>query len=170
MPGGAVANDGKVAAPPRTQALGMVFVFVLLFLHIGFMFAAVALTVGPATVLVVAHRTGRLREVGPPVARLRVARISVPLFALGGLLGLATGLAFGYPLTAPWLVLAYAGFAVAILLGMALSAPVARRLAAADQASGEELAAIGRAVEIDLLVNAAIILLLVADMVLKPLT
>lgn len=138
--------------------------FLVLFLHIAVMFTAVALTVGPTTILLVAHRAGRLGEIGPPVARLRVARAAVPLFGLGGILGLATALAFGYSLTAPWLLLAYAGFVVAMLLGVLVSAPVARRMIAGD------LAGIGRAIEIDLAANALVLALLVADMVFKPLT
>lgn len=143
--------------------------FVVLFLHIALMIAAVALTVGPAAVLVVAHRTGRLAEVGPPVARLGVSRLAVPLFVLGGLFGLATAFAFGYSLTAPWLLLAYIGFAVAVVVGVRVSAPVAGRLAVAKTGPGE-LASIGRAVELDLLVNSIILAVLVADMVLKPLS
>lgn len=139
--------------------------FLVLFLHIAVMFSAVALTVGPAAVLVVAHRTGRLAEVGPPVARLRIGRGAVGLFGLGGILGLTTALAFGFSLLAPWLVLAYLGFAVATLVGVAVSAPVARRLIA-----GESGADVGRAIEIDLAVNALVLGLLVADMVFKPLT
>jgi hypothetical protein len=140
-------------------------VLLVLFLHIASMFSAVALTAGPATILVVAHRTGRLEEVGPPVARLRVGRLAVVLFGLGGLLGLATALAFGFSLLAPWLLLAYLGFAVETLIGVFVSAPVARRLIA-----GESGADVGRAIELDLAVNALVLALLVADMVVKPLT
>lgn len=163
-------EDTRALSARTMSFTGDPTMFLVLFLHIAAMFTAVALTVGPGVVLVVAHRTGKLAEVGPPIARLRVARAAVGSFALGGVLGLATALAFGYSLTAPWLLLAYAGFTVASLIGVFVSAPVARRLMGADDLDAGDLDAIGRAVELDLAANAAILALLVADMVFKPLT
>jgi hypothetical protein len=138
-------------------------VFVLLFAHIALMFAAVALTGGTLALLAIANRAGRLDQVGPAIASLPIARISPPLFVLGGSAGLATAWSFGYQLLSPWLVLAYVGFAIGALFGAVGTAGRFERLA-----RGEDVSTLGRALELDLLANVVLYGLLIGDMVFKP--
>jgi len=102
---------------------------VLLFLHVALMFAAVAMAAGTLALLALASRTQRLAELGPVVAALPIARVTPPLFVLGGLAGLATAVAFGYPLLSPWLVIAYVLFAALFGLGFFENKPFGAKLA-----------------------------------------
>jgi uncharacterized membrane protein len=138
-------------------------VFLLLFAHISLMFAAVGLTGGTLALLAIANRAGRLQQVGPAITSLPLARISPPLFMLGGLAGLATAWSFGYPLLSPWLIVAYVLFAIGAAFGVVGTTGRYERLA-----RGEDVAAVGRALEFDLLVNVVLYGLLIGDMVFKP--
>jgi hypothetical protein len=137
--------------------------FVLLFVHVALMFAAVGLTGGTLALLTIAHRAQRLEQVGPAIAALPIARIAPPLFLLGGLAGLATAWSFGYSLVSVWLLIAYAGFAVGALFGAVGTAGRFERLA-----RREDVEAIGRALEVDFVVTLALYALLIGDMVFKP--
>ncbi|HEU4671726.1 MAG TPA: hypothetical protein VFS32_02390 [Candidatus Limnocylindrales bacterium] len=136
---------------------------ILLFAHVALMFAAVALTTGTLALLVIAHQARRLEVVGPAIASLPLARISPPLFVLGGLAGVATAWAFGYSLLSPWLVLAYVGFAAGVVFAVVVTSGRMERLA-----RGDDVVAVGRGLRIDLAVNVALFALLIADMVFKP--
>ena len=139
--------------------------FLLLFAHISLMFAAVGLTGGTLALLVVANRADRLGEVGPAIASLPLARISPPLYLVGGLAGLATAWSFGYSLLSPWLVVAYVLFAIGAGFGIFGTTGRFERLA-----RGDDVAAVGQALEMDLLVNVVLYGLLIGDMVFKPLS
>ena len=90
---------------------------------------------------------------------------------LGGLLGLAVAWLAGYDLRAPWLLIAYALFVVIVLYGARVTVPFIATL-------GETIRD-GREIEADVLgsrlprifaVDGVIYALVIADMVLKPLS
>ena len=144
--------------------------FVLLYLHILTMFAAVSLAAGSSLLLLIAARRGD-RVLIAELTGLPIDRIVPPLYILGGLFGLATALAFGYDLLAPWLVVAYVLFAALTVLGIAYSGPLLGRVhtLAADQgAGGPGFEEIVRRFQLDAAVSLLGIALIVADMVFKP--
>ena len=136
---------------------------ILLFLHIAVMFLAIAVHTGSQLFAWIALRWG------PPGSLLGVVQVYgrlgtvVPvLFIVGGLLGLATTIAFGYSLLAPWLVIAYVGFVVAAAYASRVSAPTINGL-------GGDAAAIDmNRVQLVIAGDAAIVAILIADMVFKP--
>jgi uncharacterized membrane protein len=89
----------------------------LMFLHVGSMFMATSLAIGPITVLVLVLRTG---DVGAIRRTFRfaepVARAGGVFYGLGVIFGIGTALNGGISLTTPWLVTAYA------LLGLLVAA------------------------------------------------
>lgn len=96
----------------------------LIFAHITVMFAAVMVAFGSGLVMRVAYMTGQVaavRGVGMAAARLGVW---IPiLFVIGGLLGLLTAISFGQDLLAPWLVIAYVLWTLAMLIGIVENRP-----------------------------------------------
>jgi uncharacterized membrane protein len=81
---------------------------VLKFLHVGSMFMATALAVGPIVIFVLILRTGELATIR------RAFRFAEPIsraggvaYGLGVLFGIVTALNGSIPLTTSWLVLAY---------------------------------------------------------------
>ena len=110
----------------------------LIWLHVAAMIAAITMFVGVGTaVRVVASRAG--------AATCRaVIAATVPLFRIGGIavaIGIVAGLvlARSYGYTAPWLIGAYVLTAAAAGLGNGVDARWARRLAASDDATFEEV-------------------------------
>lgn len=91
----------------------------LLFLHITIFVVAITISYGPLLLLRLAYRTGE-------VANLRwLARVHSSLgpltfvmYVLGGIFGLLTAITLHVDLLAPWLVIAYVGFAIAIITGV----------------------------------------------------
>ena len=102
----------------------------LLFGHITTMIAAVVISYGPALLFQLAARTGQVA----PIRALSVATalaIWIPiLFVVGGLFGLATAINFGTNLLAPWLVIAYVLWVVAMVLGAGIHGPFYAKVAA----------------------------------------
>src|SRR5579859_8185347 len=90
---------------------------VLLFLHILTMFTAVAVAAGTGILVLMGARRGD-RSVVAAITSLPIPRIAPILYISGGVLGLATGFAFGYDLLAPWLIIAYVLFAMLAALGI----------------------------------------------------
>jgi hypothetical protein len=91
----------------------------LLFLHITFFFIAVTISYGPLLLLRFAYRTdevGNLR--GLALLHSRLGPVTFAMYMLGGIFGGLTAIAFGFDLLAPWLVIAYVLFAVAVLTGV----------------------------------------------------
>lgn len=105
--------------------------YLLLFLHILLIFTGITVGYGITTMLRVAYSTGQvaaLRGVGMTAARL--GRYIPFLFITGGLFGLLTGITFGYNLLAPWLIIAYALFVVAMAIGGMENEPFGKKLGA----------------------------------------
>ncbi len=141
-----------------------------LFLHILTMFAVVAFHSGPQILALAAARTGQtsaLAAIGNLYAR--TGRAVPPLGIFGAVMGLATGLTGEFNLLAPWLLIAYALFVLLIVSGGVVSYPYIVRLGAAvreERPDREEL--LGRRLTLIVTGDALIVVLIIADMVLKP--
>ena len=144
---------------------------VLIFLHVLTWFAVVTLHSGPQVLIVAARRSQPAAIPGIARAYARSGRLVPPLGILGGLLGLAAALVGGYDLRAPWLLIAYALFLAIIVYGARVSVPFVSALG--------DTVRDGRDIEADVLgsrlprifaIDAGIYALVIADMVLKPLS
>lgn len=103
----------------------------LLFLHITVMFVAIMVAYGSGLVLRVAYMTGQVAAIrGAGAAAARLGPFIPILFISGGLLGLLTAISFGQDLTAPWLVIAYTLFIVAMGIGIVENRPWGEHLGA----------------------------------------
>jgi uncharacterized membrane protein len=81
---------------------------VLKWLHIGSMFMATALAIGPFVVLYLVARTGDVPSVRRAFSfSTPIGRIGGAMYGLGILFGALAGLSGAIDLTAPWLVTAY---------------------------------------------------------------
>lgn len=142
----------------------------LLFLHIVTMFALVAFHSGPQILALAAARTGQKGALGS-IAGLyqRTGRAVPPLGILGALFGIATGLTGGFNLLAPWLLIAYALFVLLVVHGGMVSYPYIVRIGEAareDRPNWEQL--IGRRLTVIVTGDALLLVLIIADMVVKP--
>ena len=91
----------------------------LLFLHITFFVVAITISYGPLLLLRLAYRTGEVGNIrGLALIHSGLGPLTFVLYMLGGIFGLLTAIAFHVDLLAPWLVIAYVGFAIAVLLGV----------------------------------------------------
>ena len=97
---------------------------IFVFLHVVTMFAAVAISIGPTLVL---RRIGQSGDV--PAIR-RAFAISAPIvraipaaFGLGALLGVVAIFANGFDPFQPFLLIAYALFIIATIVGAVISTP-----------------------------------------------
>jgi len=103
-----------------------------LWLHITVMFAAITISFGPAFLVELAYRSGRVAALrGVVVAAQPFGPVIPVLYVTGGLLGLVTAINFGYNLLAPWLVIAYVLFASAMITGVAFNRTLGPRIAEA---------------------------------------
>jgi hypothetical protein len=146
------------------------FLSPFLFLHILTMFAIVAFHSGPQFLALAAARTGQTGALGP-VASLyaRTGRAVPPLGILGALFGVATALTGGFNLLAPWLLIAYALFVVLVVYGGVVSAPYVLRLGEAARENRPNLEQLlGPRLTWIVTIDALILVLIIADMVLKP--
>ena len=149
----------------------------LLWIHITVMFAAITVGYGGGLVMRMAYMTGQVAAVrGVGMALGRLARWIPILFLTGGLFGLLTAISWGlFPLTAPWLVIAYVLFAIAMAIGILENAPWGRRMGALlattpDGPLTPEIRAMftdTRTVVLTV-VDYLIVALIVFDMVVKP--
>lgn len=97
----------------------MDLVHVFLFLHITLIFFAIIASYGPDIVLRLAFMSGQVATVrGAHVASVRLGPVMPILYVTAGLFGLLTAINFGFDLLAPWLVIAYVLFAIAMLTGI----------------------------------------------------
>jgi len=100
-----------------------------LFLHIAVIFTAITVGYGVTLLLRVAYMSGQvgiMRGVGYAAGKVGPA---VPvLFIVGGIFGLLTALSSGVDLLAPWLLIAYVLFVVAMLIGLFENAATGRKL------------------------------------------
>ena len=108
------------------------------FLHIGFMFAAVASAVIPEVVLhlVASSRDPRSILTFATVAG-RIDRFAPILFVGGAVFGLVAAWSGNLDFTAPWLIATYVLFVIAMLTGALVTGPWSGRLHAAAAASGD---------------------------------
>jgi hypothetical protein len=103
-----------------------------LWLHITVMFAAITISFGPGFLVEMAYRSGRVAIVrGVAVAGQPLGPLIPVLYVVGGLLGLVTAITFGYNLLAPWLLIAYALFASAMINGVTYNRTLGPRIVAA---------------------------------------
>ena len=117
----------------------------LLFLHILLFVFSFAFTAG------ISILNDRVARTGDTKAIHAVFRAARPLSLIGGigwiltaLVGAALAVAYGYDLTASWLLCSYAAFAVLILTGFLLHSPWQAKVLAASAAPGPELDALLR--------------------------
>jgi hypothetical protein len=147
-----------------------------LWLHISLMFTAITISYGPALLTELAYRSGSVATLrGVALASAPIGRLIPVFYIVGGLFGLWTAINFGYNLLAPWLLIAYALFASAMVTGIGFNAKFGPRLlqATADVPDGSMTPAISGlftdpryrfVTRLDLLVVIAIVF----DMVVKP--
>jgi hypothetical protein len=141
-----------------------------LFLHILTMFSVVAFHSGPQFLALAAARTGQTSALGA-IGSLyaRTGRAVPPLGILGAVFGLATALTGEFNLLAPWLLIAYGLFVLLIVYGGAVSSRYVLRVGEAareDRPDWEGL--LGRRLTLIVAGDALILVLIIADMVLKP--
>jgi hypothetical protein len=150
--------------------------FLLLFLHITLMVAAVTVAYGSQLLLRLAYMTGQVAPLrGVAIVSKRVGPIFPVLYVLGGILGLVTAITFGFDLLAPWLIIAYVLFAIAMILGVTVARVEGMKLGktlatAPDGPITPEIAAFftePRAVAV-LVIDYVLIIALLFDMVVKP--
>lgn len=146
------------------------------FLHITSMIGAVALSFGPAVLLRLAARGGKVRSIqGVAETAVGLSRFIGPVFIIGLIFGLTTAFLGGFNFLAPWLLIAYVLFVCGVIVGAGGEGPYTKRVAVAAAADpgetpGPELAALlasPRANQLFWLFT-LLIVALVFDMVTKP--
>jgi len=111
------------------------------YLHVVSMFFAVALAVSTELVIRRVAASGDARTIRAVVPRIRpLGNVATLLFVAGVVFGIVAALTGQMNLVAPWLLLAYAAFVCATLIGMLVTDPWAGRLEAAAVASPEDAA------------------------------
>jgi uncharacterized membrane protein len=149
---------------------------ILLFGHISLMFAAVAVSFGPSLLMQIAERSGQTALVRGVTLASKPVGVAIPiLYVSGGIFGLLTAINVGYNLLAPWLVIAYVLFLIAMITGAGINRTFLLRLAPlVKDAPDGELTEPVRALFAEpryRLVNIldyVVILALIYDMVAKP--
>jgi hypothetical protein len=150
---------------------------IFVFLHVLAMFTGVALAYGPAALMVVASSRGDVRSLrGITATADRLGPAVGAAFGLGIILGFVAIFVHGFNPTLGWLVIAYVLIAISLAMTFGFTNPWLRKVTAAAAASPDDQ----MSPELDALVNssrnrallafdALLIVLLIADMVLKPL-
>jgi hypothetical protein len=91
---------------------------ILLFFHISLMFGAITISFGPTLVMRIAERSGQMALVRGVALASKPIGVAIPvLFISGGIFGLLTAINVGYNLLAPWLIIAYVLFLIAMITG-----------------------------------------------------
>ena len=150
---------------------------IFVFLHVLTMFAAVAMAYGPAVLMTMASRRGDVRSLrGIASTYQRLGPVIGIAFMLGIVLGVVAIFVHGFDPLQGWLVIAYILIAASLFMTFAFTNPWLRKVDAAaaaspdDQMSPELSALVNSPRNQALLVlDALIIVALIADMVLKPL-
>jgi hypothetical protein len=102
---------------------------ILLFFHISLMFAGITISFGPAIVMRIAERSGQMGLVRGVALASKPIDVAIPIFfASGGIFGLLAAINVGYNLFAPWLVIAYVLFAIALVTGAGIARTFLLRL------------------------------------------
>jgi len=150
--------------------------YLWLFLHITLIFAGIAVAFGGGFLMRVAFMTNQVAAVrGVGMAMGRVGPLIPILFISGGLFGLITAISFGTNLLAPWLVIAYVLYAIAMYIGVVENRKTAMRLGqlmrgAPDGPLTPEMVEVftnPREVAITV-IDYVIVIVLIFDMVFKP--
>jgi hypothetical protein len=150
----------------------------VLFLHITTMFAAVGVGYGITTFVRLAYMTGQVTALkGVGMAAARLTPLIPVLFISGGLFGLLAAIVGPYSknLLAPWLVIAYVLFVIAMLIGARVNAPEGKRLGMAlrsvpDGPIPPEIDAFftDQRMNAITVLDYVVLVLLIFDMVVKP--
>jgi hypothetical protein len=151
-------------------------VSVFIFLHVAVMFAAVALSLGPLTLLIAAVRRRDVPAIrGLLAAQRPLVRWIPAVFGIGVLLGLVAVFANSYDPLRPWLLIAYVLTVIAAVLPRVSAGAWARRLGMAAATSDPDSPSAELAAAMDdsrarwmLWLDFGVIALLIADMVFKP--
>ena len=150
---------------------------VFILLHVLAMFTAVALAYGPAALMVIATRSRDVRSLRAISAtNERLGPFVGIFFGLGIVLGFVAVFTNSFDPLQGWLVIAYVLVIASLLMTFLFTSPWLRRVSQAAEASPDE----AMSPELDALLNssrnqlllifdALLIVLLIADMVLKPL-
>ncbi len=143
----------------------------LTFLHVLTFFIVVTLHSGPQVLILAARRSQPTAIPGIAIAYERSGRLVPPLGVVGGLLGLAVAWLAGRDLLAPWLLIAYGLFVAIVLYGARVTVPFIARLGETSRDRREiEADILGAQLPRIFAVDAVIYALIIADMVLKPLS
>jgi hypothetical protein len=150
---------------------------IFIFLHVLAMFTAVALAYGPAALMVVASRRRDVRSLRAIVATSqRLGPLVGVAFATGIILGFVAIFLNNFDPLQGWLVIAYVLVVASLSMTFLFTNPWLEKVAAAAESSPDDQ----MSPQLDALINsprnqallgfdALIIVLLIADMVLKPL-
>jgi hypothetical protein len=148
---------------------------VFIFLHILTMFTAVTISYGPQVlILQAASRRDAAALRGVAVAMGRLGALMGPTYLLGALFGVIAIFTNDFNPLAPWLLIAYGLFVLAMLNGAlgtgAWLAKVARAAATSNGTLTDELANLlaDRGIRVLLTLDVLLVIVLIADMVLKP--
>jgi hypothetical protein len=146
------------------------------FLHIAFIFSAIALVYGTEFIL---HRIGRSGDTRAIRTAFQITKpvgtLGPVMFSIGIVFGITAGLVNGYNLLAPWLLATYVLVAVIMAAGLTITVPWMNRVgalsaAAPDGAPTAELEAALHDQRVSGLMWASIVVdvVIVALMVFKP--
>jgi hypothetical protein len=148
----------------------------LLFLHITFFVVAITISYGPLLLLRLAYRTGEVGNIrGLALVHSGLGPVTFVMYMLGGIFGLLTAITLHVDLLAPWLVIAYVGFAIAVLTGVTENRTWPIRLADAVKRTADgpltpeirDLFMNRRTVSV-LVIDIAWVPVMIFDMVIKP--
>lgn len=151
---------------------------VFVFLHVLTMFIGVAIAYGPTALMVAASRNRDVRALrGITATYNRIGeKVIGPTFGLGIVFGFVAVFVHGFDLRLGWLVIAYLLVGLTLVITFGFTSPWLARVQAAAEASPDdqmspELQALLNAPRnrVLLTLDALMIVLLIADMVLKPL-
>ena len=147
----------------------------LVVLHVLVMFAATAISQGPAFVLWRAMRQGNVSAIRGVLDQYQgIGPMIGALYGAGVVVGVITVFVGGYDPFEPWLLIAYALTVVAFATPQLVTAPRMSRLAGAaatsplEGPSAELRAEIARATSPVFWIDALLVVLFVVDMVGKP--
>ncbi|MGB8648085.1 MAG: DUF2269 family protein [Anaerolineae bacterium] len=146
------------------------------YLHLIFVFAAVAASAGPELVLYRVIKSGDVRSIRTIFGAAKLlGMLSAPLFTIGMVFGLIAAYLGQFNLLAPWLIEAYVIFLVIMGIDGAMIVPWQRKVRVAAAASPDdkpssELTALlnKRTAEYATWANDALIVLIILVMVFKP--
>jgi hypothetical protein len=144
---------------------------VLKWLHIGAMFMATALAVGPFVVLYLVARTGDVPSIRRAFSfSTTIGRIGAAMYGLGILFGIVAALTGAIDLTAKWLLMAYVLVALLGANGLLSERWMGRVQTAAEAGASDEVDRLARAPSAMTLLTIMVVvtLAIIYVMVVKP--